>query len=128
MLEPRKPAIVLSADERVKYPQSASSLNSRAVSTTTNVVARGVCVAAGQKVTAINSARRAIVVRQSKGGRGRNATPSPRSLATPRAKWKLPRPTTFLFFGTRRRSGDRFDRPSRVSVSAEAAVLHSCAE
>ncbi len=92
--EPRKLPVVLSADEVVRFPESVSSLKSRAALTTAFAAGLRTSEVAGLRVADIDSARGAIPVRHGKGGKDRNVMLSPQLLANLRAYWRLAGPRT----------------------------------
>ena len=117
--EPRKLPVVLSADEVILFLEAISSLKSRAALTTAYAAGLRASEVATLRVADVDSGRRIILVRHSKGGKDRNVMLSAQLLAILRTYWRLARPTVFLFPG---RNEDHAIDPTVLHAACRSAV------
>jgi integrase/recombinase XerD len=97
--KPRFLPTVLAADEVVRLFAAARTGRDRILLQTTYACGLRVSEVVGLPVTAIDSARHVVVVRQGKGRKDRVVPLSDRLLAELRAYWRQYRPRTWLFPG-----------------------------
>jgi integrase len=110
--------VVLSADEVILFLEAISSLKSRAALTTAYAARLRASEVATLRVADVDSGRRIILVRHSKGGKDRNVMLSAQLLAILRTYWRLAR-TVFLFPG---RDEDHAIDPTVLHAACRSAV------
>src|SRR5947208_16659929 len=97
--EPRKLAVVLSADEVVRFLEAVPSLKTRTALTTAYAAGLRASEAVGLKIADIDSSRMVIRVEHGKGGKDRYVMLSAQLLGILRTYWRLARPKDWLFPG-----------------------------
>lgn len=97
--EPRRLAVVLSADEVVRFLEAVPSLKARAALTTAYAAGLRVSEVIGLRVADVDSGRMMIRVERGKGGQERYVMLSAQLLAILRTYWRLARPDHWLFPG-----------------------------
>ena len=108
----RKLPETLSADEVVRFLETAPSLKVRAALTTAYAAGLRASETVSLKIADIDSDRVLIQIRHSKGGKDRTVMLSPQLLGILRTYWRLARPATWLF-------------PARDDKPIDVQVLHA---